>query len=147
MKKKESMIIILILSIILVGLTVAPTTAFKLDKLNKNTVTLDSGKSYITIGIYGQGKTYKKMSANVNKIKTITVKIQGKKKIKIKRPGKTWKKCGYYPNYVCKQIKLKGNVKGKKYVIMAYNNKNKKIKKITGYITSVYKKKTPSEPN
>ncbi|WP_225369244.1 hypothetical protein [Methanobrevibacter arboriphilus] len=56
----------------------------------------------------------KKRAADVNKVKKLSVKIQGKKNIIIKRPGKTWSKYGYYPQYPAKQLTLKGSIKGKK---------------------------------
>ncbi|WP_158082545.1 hypothetical protein [Methanobrevibacter arboriphilus] len=114
-------------------------TAFKLDKLDKNTVAEYNGKSLITIGFYGQGSSDKKRAADVNKVKKLSVKIQGKKNIIIKRPGKTWSKYGYYPQYPAKQLTLKGSIKGKKYTVTAYGNNGKKIKKLSGKIKSVYK--------
>jgi hypothetical protein len=136
--KTKKILILIILFVAIAGFTLNSASAVKLDKLNKDTVAEYKGKSLVIIGFYGQGSSNKKMAADVNKVKKIVVKIQGKKNIIVKRPGKTWSKYGYYPQYPAKQFIIKGSLKGKKYSVTAYNNKGKKIKKLSGKISSVY---------
>ncbi|MCL2157107.1 MAG: hypothetical protein FWH54_03695 [Methanobrevibacter sp.] len=127
MKFKHYFGLLIVLTFLIVLLS--PVNAFSIQNLDKSTVTYSNGNSYITTYIVASdvGSDYK-MKQDLNRISKIVLKVNGKKVDTIKK-GKTWNKTEYFPVAIIdRNIKIKGNIKGKKLGIYAYNKNNKLLK-------------------
>lgn len=137
--KIKKIIILMVLFIAIIGFTMSSATAFSIQKLDKNTVEQSKNKARLTIVIPSKAGSDSTRAKDLNQIKKIVIKINGKTIKTIKRPSLTWKKGnGYYPDAIIKSFKINTSVKGKKYSITTYNKNGKKLKTKSGKITSVY---------
>ncbi len=139
MNKKIKALFVLILFGIMTMSLISPINAVFIQKLDKNTIMYDAdtGKSDIGIFIGAYYLNKNKRSKDLNRVKTVTLKLN-EKNTKIFKE-KTFARDKYGIGIT---LEIKGNVNGKNYTITTYDKQNKAIKIKKGQITSIMLWKT-----
>ena len=112
--------------------------AFTIQKLDKKTVRYFLNESEITVSIVSDDLTSEfKMQDDLNRIEKIVVKLNGKTVNTINK-GTGWHEHKFYPlGIINRDLRIQGNIKGKKVSILTYDQKNHLIKKQTNIVKSV----------